>query len=61
MSRELSVEEMLRRLRAAHAVRVNRVPALAETGTLYSDAADLIEMMDSHICELSGCSEDADL
>jgi len=51
----------LNRLRAAHNVRVEKVPALKEIGTLFSEAADLIEQMDAHICELSGCSEDADL
>jgi hypothetical protein len=60
MGKELSVNMILNRLRAAHNVRVEKVPALKEIGTLFSEAADLIEQMDAHICELSGCSEEAE-
>jgi hypothetical protein len=52
VNKELSVEEVLRRLRAAHAVRVNRVPALAGLGTVFSDAADLIEALQDYCTEL---------
>ena len=70
MGKELSVNQILVRLRAAHNVRVEKAPALKETGTIFQDAADLIEAMDAHICELydcsgvlpwlSGCGEEAD-
>ena len=57
MKKELSVEEVLRRLRAAHAVRVHRVPALAGLGTVFSDAADLIEALQDYCTELEANHE----
>lgn len=60
MGKELSVNQILHRLRAAHNVRVEKSPALREVGTIFQEAADLIEAMDAHICELSGCDEEAE-
>ena len=57
MKKELSVEEVLRRLRAAHAVRVHRTPALAGLGTVFSDAADLIEALQDYCTELEANDE----
>lgn len=57
MKKELSVEEVLRRLRAAHAVRVHRTPTLAGLGTVFSDAADLIEALQDYCTELEANHE----